>query len=83
MQGRGGLVLGSGGGVLLNLLLEPLGGDGLGPLDGETEGAVEHQAGQNAEGARHTEEHGVVVLLLQAVVLEQDTAVGVDEDKAV
>lgn len=55
-----------------------LGGEGLGALDGGTDGAVDDELRKHTKGAGHTEEDGVEVLLLEAVVLEEDTRVGVD-----
>lgn len=59
--------------------LGPLGsGEGLGALDGGTEGAVDDELGKDTDGAGNTEEDGVVVGLGKTVVLEEDTGVGVD-----
>ena len=55
-----------------------LGGEGLGALDGGTDGAVDDELGKHTESTRDTEENSVVVLLGEAVVLEEDTGVGVD-----
>eukprot|EP00754_Rhynchopus_humris_P004259 Rhum_TRINITY_DN12180_c0_g1::Rhum_TRINITY_DN12180_c0_g1_i2::g.49956::m.49956 len=51
--------------------------DGLGALNGLAQGAVPHQRRQDTNATRHTEEDGVVVRLLQAVVLEQHARVRV------
>lgn len=48
------------------------------PLNGGTNGTVNDELGQDTNGTRHAEEHGVVVGLGQTVVLEQDTRVGVN-----
>lgn len=55
-----------------------LGAERLGPLDGRTDGAVDDELGKHAERTRDTKEDGVVVLLSEAVVLEEDTGVGID-----
>jgi hypothetical protein len=55
-----------------------LGGEGLGALDGGTDGTVDDELGKNTEGTGHTEKNSVVVLLGEAVVLEEHTGVGVD-----
>eukprot|EP01084_Bolivina_argentea_P089335 161212_1 len=62
----------------VELLGEGLGGGGLGALDGAALEAVPDKAGQNADLAGDAEEDGVVVLLGEAVVLEEDTGVGID-----
>jgi hypothetical protein len=48
------------------------------PLDGSTQGAVDDQLGKNTDSTGHAEEDRVVVGLGQAVVLQQDTGVGVN-----
>lgn len=55
-----------------------LGAERLGPLNRGTHGAVDDELGKDAERAGNTEEDGVVRLLGEAVVLEEDTGVGVD-----
>lgn len=55
-----------------------LGAERLGPLNGGTDGAVDDELGKDTESAGYTEEDGVVVLLGEAVVLEEDTGVSVD-----
>jgi len=55
-----------------------LGGEGLGALDGGTDGAVDDELRKHTKGTGDTEEDGVEVLLLEAVVLEEDTGVGID-----
>ena len=57
---------------------QSLGGVGLRPLDRGTDGTVDDELGQHTNGTRDTEEDGVEALLGQAVVLEQDTGVGVN-----
>ncbi|CAN8021823.1 unnamed protein product, partial [Ixodes persulcatus] len=52
-------------------LHESLGGHGLGSLDGESQGAVPDERGKDAERPRHSEQHGVVLHLLHAVVLRE------------
>lgn len=63
-------------------LLDKLGplvsGEGLGSLNGGTESAVDDELGKNTNGARDTEEDGVVVGLSKTVVLEKDTGVGIN-----
>mgnify|MGYP005989195041 CR=1 FL=1 len=64
--------------------LDPLlGREGLGALNGGTNSAVDDQLGKDTNGARNTEEDGVVVGLSQAVVLEQNTRVGIDVGEGV
>mmetsp|Transcript_7078 Transcript_7078/g.21611 ORF Transcript_7078/g.21611 Transcript_7078/m.21611 type:complete len:462 (+) Transcript_7078:264-1649(+) len=70
--GRGELV------VAGEVVADPGGGDGLGPLEGKAEGAVPEELGEGAEGAGDAEEDGVVVVLGEAVVPEEDARVGVD-----
>lgn len=60
-----------------------LGGEGLGALDGGTDGAVDDELRKHTKGTGHTEEDGVEVLLLEAVVLEEDTGVGIDVGEGV
>jgi hypothetical protein len=55
-----------------------LGAERLGPLNGGTDGTVDDELGKHTKSARHTEENSVVVLLSEAVVLEEDTRVSVD-----
>lgn len=55
-----------------------LGAERLGPLDGGADGTVDDELGKHTERAGHTEENRVVALLREAVVLEEDTGVGVD-----
>jgi hypothetical protein len=47
----------------------------LGALNGSTDGTVDDELGKNTESTRNTKENSVVVLLSQAVVLEEDTRV--------
>lgn len=61
-----------------NQLGVSLGAERLGPLNGGTDGTVNDKLGKDTERAGYTEEDGVVVLLSEAVVLEEDTGVGVD-----
>lgn len=48
------------------------------PLNGGTDGTVNDELGKDTNGTRHTKEHGVVVGLSQAVVLQKDTRVGIN-----
>ena len=61
-----------------NKLGVSLSAERLGPLDRGTDGTVDDKLGKDTERAGHTEEDGVVALLGEAVVLEEDTGVGVD-----
>lgn len=61
----------------LDCLHQEIGAEGLGPLDGQAEGTGPDVVGEDAEGSGDAEQHGVVVHLVHAVVLEQDTGVGV------
>lgn len=63
---------------LLDKLGPLVGGEGLGSLNGGTKSAVDDKLGKNTNGARDTEEDGVVVGLGKSVVLEKDTGVGID-----
>jgi hypothetical protein len=62
----------------LEHLLDGGGGVRLGPLEGHAEGSVPDELGDDTEGSRDTEQDGVEVLLVEAVVGEEDTRVGVD-----
>lgn len=68
---------------LLDELDPLLGGEGLGALNGRANSAVNDELGKDTNGAGDTEEDGVVVGLGEAVVLEQDTGVGVDVGEGV
>ena len=50
----------------------------LGPLNGGTDGTVDDELRKDTERTGDTEEDGVVVLLGEAIVLQEDTGVGVD-----
>lgn len=63
---------------LLDVLHNPVAGDGLGALEGEAKSTVEEKLGESTVGTGNSEENGVVVLLLEAVVLKEDTTVRVD-----
>lgn len=52
-----------------------LSAEGLGPLNGGTKTAVDDELRENTEGAANTEEYGVEALLLETIVLEEDTGV--------
>lgn len=47
-------------------------------LNGHAKSTVDDQLGQDTQGARHTEQDGVVVGLGQAVVLQEHTRVGIN-----
>lgn len=49
--------------------------EGLGSLDRGSDGAVDDELRKDTDGAGHTEEDGVEVLLGQTVVLEEHTGV--------
>ena len=57
--------------------------EGLGALDGGADGAVDDELGKHTKGSGDTEQDGVEVLLLEAVVLEKHTGVGVDVGEGV
>lgn len=59
--------------IVLDLLDKVLKGEGVGSLNGEAEGSAPHLGGHDTEGARHTEEDGVVIELVEAVVHEEGT----------
>jgi len=61
-----------------DLLFDPLGGDTLGSLDRETQSTVPDDTRKDTQGTGDTEQDGVVVLLLQLVVLQQHTTVGIN-----
>lgn len=63
--------------LLAGGLDQSIGGHGLGAFDGQTQGTVPDERGQHAESTGNAEQHGVVVHLLQAVVLQQHTGVGI------
>eukprot|EP00657_Telonema_sp_P-1_P009617 TRINITY_DN3854_c0_g1_i2.p1 TRINITY_DN3854_c0_g1~~TRINITY_DN3854_c0_g1_i2.p1 ORF type:complete len:235 (-),score=80.32 TRINITY_DN3854_c0_g1_i2:83-787(-) len=71
--------------MLLNveLLEESLRGDGFWALDGAALDAVPDESGEDAELTADAEENGVEVLLLHAVVLEEDARVGIDVGEGV
>ena len=58
-----------------NKLGPGLGREGLGALDGGTDGTVDDELGKDTKSTRNTEENSVEVLLSEAVVLEKDTGV--------
>lgn len=68
---------------LLDNLDPLLGREGLGALDGGAESTVDDELGQDTDGTGHTEEDGVVVGLRQAVVLQENTGVGIDVGEGV
>jgi len=55
-----------------------LSGEGLWTLNWGSDGTVDDQLWENTEGTGNTEENGVVVGLSQAVVLKEDTRVGIN-----
>ena len=57
--------------------------EGLGALDGGADCAVDDELGEDTDGAGNTEEDGVVAGLGEAVVLEEDTGVGIDVGEGV
>jgi hypothetical protein len=52
--------------------------EGLGPLNSQAKSPVPEELGEDTDGAGDTEEDSVVAVLGEAVVHEEDTAVGVD-----
>ena len=52
------------------MFLDPVTGNGLGPLERHTERTRPDTGGQYAEGATNPEEHGVKTVLAKAVVDE-------------
>lgn len=50
----------------------------LGPLNGGANSAIDDELGEHTESTRDTKEDGVVVLLGEAVVLQENTGVGVN-----
>lgn len=57
--------------------------EGLGALDGRADCAVDDELREDTDGAGNTEEDGVVAGLGEAVVLEEDTGVGIDVGEGV
>jgi hypothetical protein len=55
-----------------------LSAEGLGTLNWRTNSTVNNELRQDTKGTRDTKENGVVVLFSEAVVLQQDTGVGID-----
>ena len=58
-----------------NKLGPGVGREGLGALDGGTDGTVDDELGKDTKSTRDTEENSVEVLLGETVVLEEDTRV--------
>lgn len=58
-----------------NKLGPGIGREGLGALDGGTDGTVDDELGKDTKSTRDTEENSVEVLLGETVVLEEDTGV--------
>jgi hypothetical protein len=63
---------------VVGISLDPLGGDRLGALDGETVDAVPDELREDSEGTGDTEQDSVVLVLLEAVVLKENTRVGIN-----
>jgi hypothetical protein len=59
-------------------LLDGLGRERLGPLQGHTESSVPDELSGHTESSRDTEEDGVVVLLGESVGVQQDSGMRVD-----
>lgn len=66
--------------ILLALaeLLDELGGDTLGALEGEAKGPVPVELGEGSDSARHSEEHCVVLELRESVVPQEDSGMRVN-----
>jgi len=60
------------------ILFDPVGGNGLGSFDRETQNAVNSKTGEHADSSRYPEEHGVEFFLLEVIVLQQDSRMGID-----
>lgn len=60
-----------------NGLHQSIGGHGFRAFDWQSQGAIPDERSQHTKGTGHAEQHGVVVHLLQSVVLQQDTGVGI------
>jgi hypothetical protein len=58
-----------------NKLGPGIGREGLGALDGGTDGTVDDELGKDTKSTRNTEQNSVEVLLSETVVLEEDTGV--------
>lgn len=63
--------------LLLCHLNEHVGGEGLGTLDGQAKSTIPDEGGEHAEGTGNAKQYGVVVHLLHAVVLQQNTGVSI------
>ena len=63
--------------LLLNHLHEHVCGQGFGTFDGQAQSTIPDEGGQHTESAGYTEQDGVVVHFLHAVVLQQDTGVSI------
>lgn len=59
--------------LALEVVLDPVTGDGLGPLQRKSQGSVPEQLREGPHGAGHPEKHRVIVELLEPIVPEQDT----------
>jgi hypothetical protein len=64
--------------LALEHLLDGSGRVRLGSLEGHTESSVPDELRDDTEGSGDTEQDGVEVLLVETVVGEEDTGVGVD-----
>lgn len=78
MYARDRVFLGTADLVSTKHLLEVGGAVRLWTFQRHAQSTVPDQLSSNTQGTRDTKEDGVVVLFLQAIVLEQDTRVGVD-----
>jgi len=58
-----------------NKLGPGVGREGLGALNGGTDGTVNDELGKDTKSTRNTEQNSVEVLLSETVVLEEDTGV--------
>jgi hypothetical protein len=63
---------------MFHLLDEMLEGERVGSLNGQTETSAPNLGGHDTESSGNTEEHGVVVKLVQAVVHQKGARAGVD-----
>ena len=61
-----------------NKLGPGLGGEGLGALDGGTDGAVDDELRKHTKGTGDTEEDGVEAHLVEAVVRQEHTRVSIN-----
>mmetsp|Transcript_39562 Transcript_39562/g.118728 ORF Transcript_39562/g.118728 Transcript_39562/m.118728 type:complete len:452 (-) Transcript_39562:129-1484(-) len=64
--------------ILLHLRPEPVRGDGLGPLEGQAEGAIPVQLAQSPDGAAHPEQDCVVLELRESVMPQEHATVRIN-----